>query len=76
MRLLRHTDQVDEAAQRQAPEYVGLTEVQARERASEAGRPLRVVQRDDEHFIVTMDYQERRVNVVVQDGTVTSAECY
>lgn len=76
MRLLRHTDPVASSANRQAPDYLGLTEEAARERAAASGRPLRVVQRDDEHFIVTMDYQERRVNVVVQGGTVTSAECY
>ena len=76
MRLLRHTADVERSTHRQAPEYLGLTEEQARERALAQGRPLRVVQRDDEHFIITMDYQERRVNVVVIDGTVTSAECY
>jgi hypothetical protein len=64
------------AGHRPAPDYVGLHEDAARERAAAETKPFRVVQRDDEHFIITMDYVERRVNVVVRNGAVESAEYY
>lgn len=60
----------------QAPDYVGLTEDEARSRAVEQGRPFRVVHRDGEDFIVTADYVENRVNAMVRDGVVVTAEQY
>ena len=65
-----------EPQQRLAPEYVGLTEEQARERAALQQRQFRVVHRDGEDFIVTADYVENRVNAVVRDGVVVAAEQY
>lgn len=59
---------MDTAGDRAAPDYIGLTEEQARRRADEEGVPLRVVHRDGEDFMVTADYVERRVNVAVRDG--------
>ena len=58
---------------RSATDLIGLTEEQARERAAAEGRAFRVVHRDGEDFIVTADYNPRRVNVFVQDGTVVDA---
>lgn len=60
----------------QAPDYVGLSEDQARDRAAAQGRRFRVVQRDGEDFVVTADYVENRVNAVVRDGVVVTAVQY
>ncbi len=69
---------MDEPSSQQpvAPDYVGLTEDEARERAAEQGRRFRVVHRDGEDFIVTADYVVKRVNAVVRDGVVVTAEQY
>ncbi len=72
----RHAGRVEdgEFRDRSAPDYVGLTEEQARTRAATAGRPFRVMRRDDDAFLLTMDYVDRRVNVVVEAGVVVAAE--
>jgi hypothetical protein len=53
--------------------YVGLTVAEAEARADAENRPIRVVEEDGEKKPVTMDLQPNRVNLVVVDGTVTSA---
>ncbi len=58
---------------RVAKELVGLIESDAVLRAQQAGLTTRVVERDGEQFPVTMDYSSTRVNLVITDGTVTTA---
>lgn len=60
-------------AERVALEVVGMSEAAARARAERAGLTSRVVQRDGEQFPVTMDYSTRRLNLVIESGTVTAA---
>jgi hypothetical protein len=57
----------------EAPEYVGLTEVEAQQVAAEHGEVIRVVERDGERYMTTDDYRTDRVNLVLRDGRVTSA---
>src|SRR5690606_10728678 len=62
------------AAGRGNPEgesYVGLSEDEAIERASEVG--ARVVGRDGVDLVITMDFRPGRVNLTVFDGTVVAA---
>jgi hypothetical protein len=56
-----------------APGFVGLTEAEAESEAADRGWTTRVVAEDGEGFMVTEDYNEERVNLVVEDGTVTAA---
>lgn len=56
-----------------APGFVGLGEVSALDAAADRGWAARVVARDGESFTVTMDYRQDRVNLVVEDGSVTAA---
>jgi hypothetical protein len=53
--------------------FVGLTEEGARKLASEHFAEFRVVSRDGNHYIVTRDYNEDRINVAIDNGKVTSA---
>lgn len=57
-----------------AETLIGLTEDEAVATASERGWQLRVAQRDDEYFMLSADYREDRVNIVVKNGLVTSVE--
>lgn len=57
-----------------AGSLVGLTEDEALATATERGWQLRVAQRDDENFMLSADYRQDRVNIVVKDGIVTSVE--
>lgn len=50
---------------------LGLTEQQARFRASQSGFSLRVVSRDGNELAVTMDFVPTRINVAVSGGRVT-----
>jgi len=61
-----------EVTDEQAARLVGLTEDEARRLAEEQGWTARVVERDGEQFPVTEDHNPRRVNLVVQEGTVTT----
>lgn len=54
--------------------WLGLDEAAAQAAAAEAGRPLRVVQRDDEHLPATMDYRADRINVRLRAGVVVEAD--
>jgi hypothetical protein len=53
---------------------VGLSEGDATRSAREHGCSLRVVERDGEAYSVTADVQDDRVNVAVEDGTVTRVD--
>jgi hypothetical protein len=52
---------------------VGMTEVAAVKLAEKAGMQVRVAMRDGESFMQTMDYSDSRLNIVVENGVVTSA---
>jgi hypothetical protein len=52
---------------------VGMTEVAAVKAAEKAGMQVRVAMRDGESFMQTMDYSDSRLNIVVENGVVTSA---
>jgi len=54
-------------------EYFNLTEEDARDLAKSKGFRARVLERDDEKFFVTMDARSDRVNFVIKDGKVVSA---
>ena len=59
-----------------ADEVIGMSEAEAIETiagiSSEALTP-RIVRRDDENFIVTMDYRLDRINLEIDNGIVTQA---
>lgn len=55
-----------------APGFVGLTVDEAEAEAADRGWTVRVVAEDGERFIVTEDHDTNRVNLVVEDGTVTA----
>jgi hypothetical protein len=52
---------------------IGLTEHQAKAMLEAYGYRVRIVQRDREHYIVTMDYRTDRVNITIINGKVTNA---
>ncbi len=56
-----------------APGFVGLTTAEAESEATDRGWTTRVVAEDGEGFMVTEDYSEERVNLVVEDGIVLAA---
>jgi hypothetical protein len=67
----RGTTQAGQSAS--AGAYVGLTEKDAIAKADAAGRAWRITREDDEEFFVTFDYDPERVNLEIDDGTVTRA---
>lgn len=54
-------------------QYLGLTEQEAIRLAKDDGFTVRIAGRDGECFALTMDYRTDRVNVYLQDDTVTAA---
>jgi hypothetical protein len=54
-------------------QFVGLTEAEAAAQAAARGWAFRVAERDGEQFQLTQDYNPARLNVAVQNGTVTRA---
>jgi hypothetical protein len=56
-----------------AASLVGLTEAEATARAGESGLQVRVAGRGAECYALTADYQERRVNIVLDDSGVVVA---
>ena len=65
-----------DTAQAVADEVIGMSEAEAIETiagiSSEYLTP-RIVRRDDENFIVTMDYRLDRINLEIDNGIVTQA---
>lgn len=55
-------------------EYIGLSEMVAKQKAKTAGIPARVVERDGESLPVTMDYVPGRLNLSVRNGFVYHVE--
>ncbi len=55
-------------------EYIGLTEQQARDKAAEAGVPVRVSFRDGMAIPLTRDYKPHRVNLTIKEGKVVEAK--
>ena len=52
--------------------WLGLTEKDVVTQAEAAGRAVRVVARDGEHFIVTQDFNEQRINLHTLKGVVVA----
>ena len=64
------------AAQAVADEVIGMSEAEAIETIagiSSEALTSRIVRRDDENFIVTMDYRLDRINLEIDNGIVTQA---
>ena len=51
---------------------LGLTEAEAQKVAAELGWQVRVAMRDGEAFMLTTDYQTKRVNLTITKGLVTN----
>ncbi len=64
---------ISEETQALAQEVVGLSEAPAKATVEAAGHTFRVVARDGESLAVTDDYSTTRINVTVENGTVTEA---
>lgn len=52
--------------------WLGLPEADALAQVRAAGRAVRIVARDDEHFPVTLDYNAERLNLHVRKGVVVA----
>lgn len=63
------TEGVSEVA---ALTWLGLPEADALAQVRAAGRAVRVVARDDEHFAVTLDFNAERLNLQVRKGVVVA----
>ena len=64
-----------DTAQAVADEVIGMSEADAIETiAGISSEPLtsRIVRRDEESFMITMDYRLDRINLQIDDGIVTS----
>jgi hypothetical protein len=61
---------------RDAQTYIGLTEAEAVERAEAGGLEHRVTKRDGGGPANTDDLHSNRVNFVIDDGKVSSADFY
>jgi hypothetical protein len=53
---------------------VGMTEEKAIEHLKKGGKVMRVINRDGEGLMVTMDINPDRVNVWVKDGIISGLE--
>jgi len=49
-------------------DLIGLTIDEAK--AARPGNAIRVVMKDGEHYMVTMDYRMDRINVHIEDGKI------
>lgn len=64
-----------DTAQAVADEVIGMSETQAIETiAGISSEPLtsRIIRRDEESFMITMDYRLDRINLQIDDGIVTT----
>lgn len=52
--------------------WLGLPEADALAQVRAAGRAVRIVVRDDQHFPVTLDYNAERLNLQVRKGVVVA----
>ncbi|MES2967044.1 MAG: hypothetical protein V4668_04635 [Patescibacteria group bacterium] len=69
--MATNRENVSEMSQSVPSDYIGMTVVQANEKAERDGTIFRVVQEDGEPKPVTMDLREGRINAVVVAGVVT-----
>ncbi len=53
--------------------YLGLTQPEAKQYATEQDQTIRIAGRDGECFALTMDYRDNRVNLYLEDGVVVAA---
>lgn len=53
-------------------EVVGKTEMEAKAFLERQGYSMRVARRDGEEYILTSDYVEKRINITIENGKVTS----
>jgi hypothetical protein len=51
---------------------IGSTETEAQNIAEELGFTTRVMRRDGENYIGTMDFRTNRINLEITDGKVTA----
>ena len=58
-----------------ASSYVGLSEQEATNKAKKDGLTYRVIERDGEGLMATMDYSADRINFAITNNKVTSASC-
>ncbi len=63
-------DKTPEKLANTSTSYIGLTEESALAKAKEANIPCRVVERNGEGLIITMEYAPGRLNLYVKDGKV------
>jgi len=54
-------------------DLIGLTEEQAEELIAARGMEVRIMQREDQHFIVTLELRTNRVNLYIENGVVFKA---
>lgn len=55
-------------------DLVGMKEVEAIKKLGDLGVKIRIVSRDGEHFIVTRDFKNDRVNLSIENGKVSKAD--
>ncbi len=55
--------------------YIGLSESDAINKATEENRNYRVVEKDGQGFVVTEDLRPDRLNFQITNGMVTSIKC-
>jgi hypothetical protein len=73
--LPRPAGEPDDAARRAVQAAVaGCAEAEVQTRAQAAGWTIRVMSRDGEDLMGTMDYRPDRLNLTVEQGTVTSVD--
>lgn len=54
---------------------IGIPVFEAEKILKQSGKILRIIKNDDENFCVTCEYRENRVNVEVEQGTITNVLC-
>lgn len=53
---------------------IGLSEEDAIKMCSDSEYQYRIVRRDSENFIITMDLRSDRINLEIDDGVVTKCD--
>lgn len=54
---------------------IELTEEEATRIIAHRGLQWRIIQRDDNKYIITRDFRRDRINLVIKEGIVTGATC-
>jgi len=66
-----HKDANIEMTSADVKSFIGLSEEDALSKAHKNGVAARVLERDGQPLLMTMDFQEGRLNMTVKDGQVT-----